>query len=109
MCIRDRGGRKLIDQTADAQVFIADDRLFVVEYAADFDGHLRFLKGLGNVLELGRNRADTDDALDEQFGIERVFDGFRTLDELLDVAVGLDFLDHNDVAPVSYTHLPYLR
>ena len=37
------GGRKLIDETADAEVFVADDVLFGVEDLADFDRNLRFL------------------------------------------------------------------
>ena len=35
--------RQLIDQAADAEIFIADDIFFRIKDLADLDGHLRFL------------------------------------------------------------------
>ena len=90
-------GRKLINQTADAEIFVADDILFGVEYLADFDGNLSFLVGARKILDVVNNRTDTDGNLRVEFGIERIHDGLRGLFDFTDVGVRLDFLDENDV------------
>ena len=91
------GGGKLINQTADAEIFVADDILFGVEYLADFDGNLSFLVGARKILDVVNNRTDTDGNLRIEFGIEGVGDGLCDLFDFADVRVGLDFLDENDV------------
>ena len=46
--------RQLIDQAADAKVFIVDDGLFGVEDLADLNGDLRLLVGVGQLAQMAR-------------------------------------------------------
>ena len=44
--------RKLIDQAADAEIFIGDDRFFGVEDLADLNGDLCLLIGVGQLAQV---------------------------------------------------------
>ena len=66
--------RQLINEAADAEVFIADDVLLGVEDLADLDRHLRFLIGLREVAQVRRHRADTDDHGALTVHAQRLFD-----------------------------------
>ncbi len=92
-----QGGRQLINQTADAQVFVADDILFRIEYLADLQGHLCFLIGAGQVLDVVHDGTDTDGYLGVELGVQGIGDTFRYLFDFLDVGAGLDFLHQYDI------------
>ena len=62
-------GRKLIDQSADTEVFVADDVLFGVEYLADLQSDLRFLVGAGEIFDIVYYGTDTDGYLGIEFGV----------------------------------------
>ena len=64
-------GGQLIDQPADAQVLIVDDRLLGVEHLAHVDGHAGLLIGPGQVPDVVDHGADADDHLDAQFLVHR--------------------------------------
>ena len=66
--------RQLINEAADAEVFIADDVLLGVEDLADLDRHLRFLIGLREVAQVRRHRANTDDHGALTVHAQRLFD-----------------------------------
>ena len=66
--------RQLIDQAADAEIFIADDILFRIKDLADLDGHLRFLIGLGKVAQVRGHGADADDHRAFAVHAQRFFD-----------------------------------
>ena len=52
--------RQLVDEAADAEVFIVDDRLFRLEDLADLDGDLCLLVGIGQLAQMLGDRADAD-------------------------------------------------
>ena len=76
----ERGGQ-LIYYTADAEIFIADDRLFRIEYSADIDRDLGFLIAVGKLAQVARGRSDADDAfylkLVAQNGLDAFGNGFH--------------------------------
>ena len=74
--------RELIDQAADAEIFIVDDRFFRLKDLTDLNGDLRFLIGVGQLTQVARNGGDADDGLDKQLGPERLLDGLRRLQQL---------------------------
>ena len=72
-----QGGGQLIDQTADTQVFIADDVLFGVEYLTNFQSNLGFLVGTGQILDVVHNGTDPDGNLGVEFGVQGMEDVVR--------------------------------
>ena len=92
-----QSGGQLINQTADTEVFVGNDILFGVEYLTNFKGNLSFLVGTSQILDVVNNGTDTDGNLDIELGIESICDGLCDLFNFLDVGVGLDFLDENDI------------
>ena len=94
-------GRQLVDQAADAQVFVVDDALFGVEHLAHVNGGLGFLVGIRQLAQMVGHGADADDGLDPQL----VFQGvLHRLGDLLQVLGGRpagDLLDDRHVAFVD--------
>ena len=74
------GGGKLINQSADTEVFVADDGFIRIEYASDLESSLRFSVGFGDILDIVNKAADTDGNLGVELGCEIVYDRrFRAL------------------------------
>ena len=94
--LAERGG-KLIDKTSYAEVLVADDRLFGVEYLADLDRGLSLLVGARKILDVVDGGSDADRNLRIEFGAESVGDRTCKLLDLADVGAALDLLDDNDV------------
>ena len=92
-----KGGGQLIDKTGNAEVLIADDGLFGVEYLADLKSNLSFLEGAGKILYAGDGGADTDDAVGVELAGERIHNGTGQLFKILHLNAGADFLDQSDV------------
>ena len=55
--------RQLINDAADAEVVIVNDRLLVFKHLADLDGDLRLLIAVGQLAQVVGRRADADDTL----------------------------------------------
>ena len=92
-----QGGGQLIDQSADTQIFIADDVLLVLKYLADLQGDLRLLVCLGKILDVIHDGGDTDDYLGVELGGQRVRNvGSRAL-HVSHFGAGLQLLHQNDI------------
>ena len=78
--LAERGGQ-LIYYTADAEIFIANDRLFRIENSADVDRDLGFLITVGKLAQVTRGRSDADYAFDlklvAQNGLNALGNGFH--------------------------------
>ena len=90
--------RQLIDQAADAEVLIVDDKLLGVEHLADLNGDLRLLVGLGKVAQVARHRADTDDDGALAADAQRLLDLHRELLQIVRIRLGVHLLNEHDVA-----------
>ena len=55
-----KGGRKLINKSADTKIFIADNFLLALENLTNLNGNLRFLIGICKVLDIFNYSADTN-------------------------------------------------
>jgi len=60
-------GGQLIDQAANAQIFIVDDRLFCIKHLAHIDGHPSLLVGPRQIPDVVDHRTDADNHLDPKF------------------------------------------
>ena len=92
-----QGGRQLVNQTGNAKVVVADNGFFGIEYLADFQRNLCFLKGLGKLFDARNDGADTYDHAGIEFAAQRVHNRTRQLFDVLAVDAALDFLDQHDV------------
>ena len=88
---------KLINKSSNTEVFVVDNALFGVEHLAYLDRNLRFLEGAGKILDIFGNGSDADDDFLEKFGACGIDNGICNLFKLTAVAVGLYFLDKNNV------------
>ena len=70
---------QLIDQSADAKAVIGNDGFIRIEDPADVHGHLGFLKGFGQVLQLMDHCAVGGYGFDHSLHIEHIYRGFRHL------------------------------
>ena len=95
-----RGGQ-LVDQAADAQIFVVDDALFGVEHLAHVNGSLGFLVGIRQLPQVVGHGADTDDGLDPQFVFQGVLHGLCDLLQVLGGRPAGDLLDDRHVAFVD--------
>ena len=92
-----QGGRQLVDQASDAEVVVADNRLFGVEHLADLQRNLGFLEGLGQLLDAGNDGADADDDAGVELAAQRVHNRAGQLFDILAVDAALDLLDQDNV------------
>lgn len=99
----ERGG-KLIDQPADAEVFVGDDGLLGVEDLADLDGDLGLLVGVGQLAQMLRHAADADDRLDEELAAQRLLHASGQRQKLVLLHLAADALDHGHVGLVDRDH-----
>ena len=93
--------RQLVDEAADAEVFIVDDRLFRLEDLADLDGDLRLFVCVSQLAQVTGDGGDADHGLDEQLGPERLLDGLGRLQKLCLLRAGGELLDDGDVRLVD--------
>ena len=70
---------QLVDQSADAQAVIGNDGSVRIEDPADVHGHLGFLKGFGQVLQLMDHCAVGGYGFDHSLHIEHIYRGLRHL------------------------------
>ena len=90
-------GRQLINQTGNAEVVIADNGLFGVEYLADLKRNLGFLKGARKILDAVYNGADAHNAVGVELARKRVYNGAGKLIDVARVDVGANLLHERDV------------
>ena len=88
---------ELVDETADAEVLIADDVFFRVKDLADLDGHLRFLIGLGKIAQVRRHRADAHDHGALAVHAQRLFDERGGLFKVAHLHVLAQLLHEHDI------------
>ena len=99
-----RGG-KLIDQSADTEVFIADDGFIRIEYAANLKSSLRFSVGFGDILDIVNKAADTDGNLGVEFGSEIVNDLRCRCFDFSNVGSGFYLANEDDIAFTRADHV----
>ncbi len=92
-----KGRGKLIDKSADAEILIADDVLFGVEYLSDLKGDLSLLVGAGEILDIVDSRTDTDGNLSKELRVECVGDVACHFLDLANVGSCLDILNYYDI------------
>ena len=90
-------GRKLIDKSADTEVFVAYDVLLGLENLADVESYLSLLISARKILEVIYYGRNTDIDLGVELGGEGIGDVGSDLLDILDVGVGLNVLNENDV------------
>ena len=90
-------GRKLIDKTTDAEILIAYDILFGVEYLANLNCDLRFLERAREIFNVVDRGADANRYLRVEFPPQCVGDVLRDFLDFLHVKIRLDFLDEHYV------------
>ena len=89
--------RKLINKTADAEIFIAYDILFCVKYLADLDSNLCFLKGTCKIADILNGGTDTYGNLCIELSAKCINNALSELFDRLHVNGGLDFLDKSNI------------
>ncbi|MPM26155.1 hypothetical protein SDC9_72656 [bioreactor metagenome] len=91
-------GGKLIDQTADAEVFIVDDVFLRVKDLAHLNGDLRLLIGLGQITQMGCHGADAHHGGGLAAHLKRLLNGGRNLVQLADAGPLGKLADQNHVS-----------
>ena len=96
-----QGGGQLIDQTANAQIFVVDNALLGVKHLAHIDSGLGFLVSVCQTTHMVGNRADTDHGLNEQLALQLLLHGPGHSLQLLSLLATLQLLDHSDIGLVD--------
>ena len=90
-------GGQLIDQAANAKIFVADDVLFVLKYLANLKGYLCLFVCTGKILDVFNNSGDTDCYLRVELGRQCVGNVGCNLFKFLVFGAGLNVLNEYDV------------
>ena len=100
-----KGGRQLINQTADTEVFVIDDVFFGFKHLADFQSNLGFLISACQIFDVINNGGNTDRNLSIEFSAQCVCNVGSDLFDLLGINTGLDVLDKHDVVLTNRDHV----